>query len=139
MMGSKFYVIWDPALVQSTFRNNQISLMPIALEFALKELSLSKEAAHTYKTTDLQGLLTKVLHEYLSTKHMPHINKVALQHISDELNHHLPRDQWVEIPNFYRWLRDIMTATTVRGLFGSVNFLTEEPSLLDAIWYESLI
>jgi hypothetical protein len=134
ILGSKIYVVWDPVLAQSVFRNSQLSLLPIAVEFAVKSSGLSKQAVHTIQTTDLLDNFNKALHQSLSGKFLPHMNKSSLGYIAEQLND-LPGDQRLEIPNLYRWLRDLITMATVEGLYGSTNLFREEPILLEDFWY----
>lgn len=53
ILNGKLYAIWDPTLVQSAYRNKDLSFEPFAAEFAQKDLGLSNDVAKLLRETDL--------------------------------------------------------------------------------------
>lgn len=136
MLGDRFYAVWDPSLVQAVFRNTQLSLLPLATEFAQKQLNLSENAANLVRTTDMMPEFTSLLHSSMTGKYVPSMNQIALGYISDELSSKFTEKQSVEVPSFYGWLRDLVTMATSEGLYGPGNILRHNLKLIDDLWYD---
>ncbi|KAH7359476.1 hypothetical protein B0T11DRAFT_307130 [Plectosphaerella cucumerina] len=73
LLNSKIYVVWDTSLVQSVFRNKNLSIVPFAREFTTNELSLV-------------GNVFLLLYTTITAEHLRKMSVSALRYISDQLN-----------------------------------------------------
>ncbi|KAF5511074.1 hypothetical protein CGCS363_v003100 [Colletotrichum siamense] len=86
ILNGKLYAIWDPALVQSAYRNKDLSFEPFAVEFAQKDLGLSNDVAKLLRETDLVPDFFGVIHPALNGAHLHRMNANALKYVSAELD-----------------------------------------------------
>jgi hypothetical protein len=135
ILNGKVYAVWDPALIQAVFRNSQLSFLPFATEFAKAELDLSDEMYRILTRTNLVPDFFGVIHPALSGQHLHSMNRNALVYVASQLNDKLAQTEWLEIPNFYLWIRDLMTIATTEALYGPDNVFRDNPGLLNDLWY----
>lgn len=135
MLNGKIYAIWDPVLIQAAHRNTNLSFIPIACEFTKKMLGFNDSMDNVVKNTDLVSRFITVVHPSLSGDNLLRMNRNALSNISGQLSRRFSDNEWVEIPNFYMWLRDVMTMATCEALYGPGNVFKDRPDLVDDVWY----
>ncbi|KAM0335031.1 hypothetical protein ACHAQA_000065 [Verticillium albo-atrum] len=118
MLNGKMYAIFEPSLIQALYRNKNVSFMPFAIEFAKKELDLDDNMMRIVKETDMVADVFSTNHPSLSGKPLHRMNRNALEYISDSLDKQIFGNEWLEVPNLYLWLRDLMTLATSMALYG---------------------
>ncbi|KAF4817974.1 25-hydroxycholesterol 7-alpha-hydroxylase [Colletotrichum siamense] len=137
ILNGKLYAIWDPALVQSAYRNKDLSFEPFAVEFAQKDLGLSNDVAKLLRETDLVPDFFGVIHPALNGAHLHRMNANALKYVSAELDRiggGVGDESGLDVPNLFAWVRRVMTLATTEGLYGVENPVMKNLTLIDDLW-----
>ncbi|KAJ0339901.1 hypothetical protein COL922a_003930 [Colletotrichum nupharicola] len=137
ILNGKLYAIWDPALVQSAYRNKDLSFEPFAVDFAQKDLGLSNDVAELLRETDLVPDFFGVIHPALNGAHLHRMNANALKYVSAELDRiggGVGDESGLDVPNLFAWVRRVMTLATTEGLYGVENPLMKDLTLIDDLW-----
>ncbi|KAF4922163.1 5-beta-cholestane-3-alpha,7-alpha-diol 12-alpha-hydroxylase [Colletotrichum viniferum] len=138
ILNGKLYAIWDPALVQSAYRNKDLSFEPFAVKFAQKDLGLSNDVAKLLRETDLVPDFFGFIHPALNGAHLHRMNANALKYVSVELDRiggGVSDESGVDVPNLFAWVRRVMTLATTEGLYGAENPVTKDLTLIDDLWW----
>jgi hypothetical protein len=131
MLNGKVYVVWDAALIQSIYRNKNLSFVPFAVDFAQRELKYTDEEDKIVRERGLMDEFFDAVHEGMSANHTHRMNANALRSITEYLG---GLDNEKEIPNLFIWLRDLMTVATCEALYGPENPLRGRPDLINDVW-----
>lgn len=137
MLNGKVYAIWSPSLVQAAMRNKNMTFDVFGIEFAQRVMGITDEAAAIIKgpggvEESLAPETMAAIKVAMTGQNLYRMNVSALTFIATRLNTFGPT---VDVPNLYRWLRELMTMATAEALYGpSNNPLREDPSLIDALW-----
>ncbi|KAK7428295.1 hypothetical protein QQZ08_005192 [Neonectria magnoliae] len=134
ILNGKLYVIFDPAIVQSAYRNKKLSFEPFAVEFAQRELAFSNETLRILQETQLVPDFFASIHPAMTGAHLHRMNANALNYVSGQLDGIGGGGKAFEVPNLFLWVRDLMTMATTEALYGSENPLRENPSLVEDLW-----
>ncbi|KAK1982475.1 cytochrome P450 [Colletotrichum cereale] len=134
ILNGKLYGIWDPTLVQSVFRNRNLSFEPFAVEFAQRELGFSNAVLKKIQESTLVPDIFDGIHKSMATDNLRRMNANALAYISDALDDVCKGSEAYEATNFFIWMRDLMTMATTEALYGPHNPLRNDASLMDDIW-----
>ncbi|KAF4999383.1 hypothetical protein FGRMN_2524 [Fusarium graminum] len=133
ILGGKLYVIFDPVIIQSSYRKKALSFEPYAAEFAQRMLLLTNETTRKLKETTLVQDFFAAIHPSMTGDYLHRMNANALNYIAKELNN-IGDPEDLDLPNTWYWLRDTITMATTEALYGPENPLREDPSLLNDIW-----
>ncbi|KAF7555723.1 hypothetical protein G7Z17_g1957 [Cylindrodendrum hubeiense] len=134
ILNGKLYVIFDPAIIQSAYRNKRLSFEPFAVEFAQRELAFSNEMFKIIKETNLVPDFFSVIHPAMTGDHLHRMNANALNYVSKQLGAIGSGDEPLKVPNLYLWVRDLMTMATTEALYGPDNPIKEHSSLIEDLW-----
>ncbi|KAL2061782.1 hypothetical protein VTL71DRAFT_7160 [Oculimacula yallundae] len=132
MINGKLYVITSPALVQSAYRNKNLSFDPFMKEFAQKMLQLSEEVMVPLKNDP--GFIpdmVKVIHGSMLGEHLYKMNADALNDVAITIN---KLTDTFNPDSLYLWIRETLTMATCNTLLGSHNPMKDDKSLVDALW-----
>jgi hypothetical protein len=135
LLNSKMYVVWDTSLVQSVFRNKNLSMVPFAREFTTNELGLVGNVRRVMEETDLVAEVFPLVHAAMTAQHLRKMNLSALRYISDQLNTSFNGSEWLVIPNMYLWIRDVMFMATCEALYGPGNIFRARDDLQEDFWW----
>lgn len=124
------YAIWDGSLIQSVYRNKNLSFVPFVVDFAQRELGYDAEKDKIVRETGLMDEFFDEIHKGMAPHYVHRMNANALQDVARTLNSVSDGD--VEVPNLWLWIRDLMTIATCKGLYGPDNPIDHD--LLDVIW-----
>ncbi|KAL9564974.1 hypothetical protein ACKAV7_010888 [Fusarium commune] len=119
MLNGKIYAIWSPSLVQSALRNKNLTFDVFGIEFAENVFGLNKETMSIIRGTGS-------IEESLVSKMM------ALEYIGSCINS-IGREG-LNVPNVYRWLRELMTHATAEAIYGVGNLFKKDLALVDVLW-----
>ncbi|KAG9230466.1 cytochrome P450 [Amylocarpus encephaloides] len=137
IFNSKTYIIQAPALVQSAFRNKNLSFEPFMAEFAQRMLGVSNKTMApsltpaTETRPSFMDEAHKVIHESLNGPPLQKMNTDMLNTLSVSFNE---LGDSFQPESLFLWLRTMMTMATADTLFGTHNPLKDEPSPSDALW-----
>lgn len=138
MINSKIYVITDPILVQSAFRNKQLSFEPFMVEFSQRMLGVSDETMGPIKNIPADEKapsflrdFIKEIHTAMMGEHLQQINASALNDVASTLN----GVGVVKPESLYLWLREMLTLATCNALMGDHSPFRSNPQLIDPLWY----
>jgi hypothetical protein len=138
MINSKLYVITDPALVQSAFRNKHLSFEPFMVEFSQRMLGVSDETMRPIKNIPADEKAPSFLREFVREIHTAmmgeHLNKMnasALNQVASTLN----SLEIIKPESLYLWLRQMLTLATCNALLGNHSPFIDNPGLVDELWY----
>ncbi|KAF4983952.1 hypothetical protein FZEAL_744 [Fusarium zealandicum] len=134
ILGGKLYIILDPAIIQSAYRNKRLSFEPFAVEFAQRELLLSDKAFKIVKETSLVPEFFASIHPAMTGANLHLMTANALNYVSGQLGLIGDGGKALDIPNLYLWVRDLMTLATTEALYGPENPIRENPSLIKDLW-----
>ncbi|RMJ13686.1 hypothetical protein CDV36_006655 [Fusarium kuroshium] len=133
ILGGKLYIIFEPSMVQSAYRNKNLAFEPFAVEFAQRELAISNESARIVRETNLVPDFFSVITKSMAGEYTHRMNANALKYVSKELET-LGSSEPMKIPNLYLWVRDMMTIATTEALYGPDNPIKGNPGLLEDLW-----
>lgn len=134
MLNGKMYAMFEPAMVQSMLRHQHLSFEPFAVEFGQAELLMNDRQNKIVAETDFMKHFSPVMAPAFQGKHLVSMNNVTAQYLSDEFKAQFSSRDWKQVPNFYMWLRDLMTVATTQGLYGAHNPFRDNKALIDDIW-----
>lgn len=136
MLNRKMYMVWDTSLIQSVFRNKDLSMLPFAREFVTVELGLKGKVRQLVEETNMVSEFFPRIHGALAAQHVKKMNRVALDQISDQLNDAFDgvRGDWLEVPNLYLWVRQHLFVATTEALYGRGNIFRDNAALEDDFW-----
>ena len=138
MINSKQYVITEPALAQSAFRNKHLSFEPFMVEFSQRMLGVSDETmapiknipadenAPSFMREFIREIHTAMMGEYLHKMNTSTLNKVAAALNSIDV---------IQPESLYLWLRQMLTLATCNALLGDRSPFIANPGLVDDLWY----
>ena len=138
MINSKLYVITEPALVQSAFRNKSLSFEPFMVEFSQRMLGVSDKTMGPIKNIPADEKAPSFLREFVREIHTAmmgeHLNKMnasALNQVASTLN----SLDVIKPESLYLWLRQMLTLATCNALLGNHSPFIDNPGLVDELWY----
>lgn len=131
ILNGKLYAVWDGALIQSIYRNKNLSFVPFVVEFARRELKYTDEEDKIVRESGLMDEFFDAIHEGMSAYNTNRMNASALRYITEHLG---GLGDEKEVPNLFLWLRDLMTMATCEALYGPENPMRGRPDLLEDIW-----
>lgn len=135
ILNGKLYGVWDPVLIQSVYRNRNLSFAPFAVEFAQRELGFNNETLKLLQNdTSLIPEFFEGIHVAMTAKYLHRMNANALSYISDSLNGLCKGGEPYECTNFFIWVRDLMTMATAEALYGPGNPFRKDASLMRDTW-----
>ncbi|KAK1983708.1 cytochrome P450 [Colletotrichum cereale] len=132
MLNGKGYVITDPELISSAFRNRNLSLGPLISDMIHKITGLSEACMEVYNSASFQSQWNRIVHSTLTGDQLRLINVAGLQDLARTLNA-VPKDG-LDLPNLYIWTRSTMTMATTSALYGPDNPWKRDPSLIESYW-----
>ncbi|CAH0043542.1 unnamed protein product [Clonostachys solani] len=130
LFGSITYVMWDTNLIQSAFRNKDLSFVPFIV-YVPREVDQGG-VPEKVQDTNLRLEFAKAMTEGMARDRISQMNGTALKYITKELGAF--GDEESVIDNAYVWVRNLMTVATTEALYGSANPLREQPSLVYDLW-----
>jgi hypothetical protein len=137
MINSKLYVITDPALVQSAFRNKHLSFEPFMVEFSQRMLGISDETMGPIKNIPADEKAPSFLREFVREihaammgEHLHKMNACALNQVASTLN----SLDVVKSESLFLWLRQMLSLATCNALMGDHSPFTDNPNLVDELW-----
>jgi hypothetical protein len=131
MLWGRIYAIWDPLLAQAALRSRAFSFDPFIVDFVKKAFSLRRETFAKINDEMLADF-NDGIHAGMKTSFVLKMNANALNFVSKNFDG--IREDRLEIPNLYLWLRDLVSLATTRALFGKENPFEKDPGLLDDMW-----
>ncbi|KAM0270272.1 hypothetical protein ACHAQH_009479 [Verticillium albo-atrum] len=134
MLNGKMYAVWEPSLIQALFRHKSLRFIPFAIDFAQKELNFNEDMMRLVKETDMVPDIFGPNHSALSGQSLHRMNRNALAYISDYLDANIPGSEWLDVPNLYLWLRDLMTLATSKALYGPGLFMENIRACSMILW-----
>lgn len=133
MLNGKMYVVWDGSLVQSIYRNRDLSFGPFVMDFAQRMLDYDDEADKMVRGPKFLEEFVASNHEGMSGSNVHRMNANALKYVAAKL-HEINDEDGLSIPNLFLWTRDIMTEATCEALYGPANPLKKDRGLIDDLW-----
>uniref|UniRef100_A0A0B7KRF5 Prostacyclin synthase n=1 Tax=Bionectria ochroleuca TaxID=29856 RepID=A0A0B7KRF5_BIOOC len=137
ILNGKIYAIWSPSLVQSALRNKDLTFDIFGIEFAENVFGLNKETMSIIRGTGSieESLVSKMMSAIKPTmtgQNLHRMNAEALKYIGSCINN--IGGEGLNVPNAYRWLRELMTLATAEAIYGVENPFMKDPTLLNALW-----
>ncbi|KAK3327462.1 cytochrome P450 [Cercophora scortea] len=136
----KTYVVTEPALSHAALRSRALSLEPLSASVATKMLGMSK-TANRHFGIDKHGhfvgspMLTERRLEFskmlASGASLTEPSQVASNCVANAVNN---VGTGLEKHDLFAWLRDVITVGTIAGLYGPMNPVALEPTLVEDIW-----
>ncbi|KAF9878224.1 prostacyclin synthase [Colletotrichum karsti] len=133
ILNGKLYGVWDPVLIQSIYRNKDLSFEPFAVEFAQRELGFDNDTLKILSNGVLLPQFFEGIHAAMTPRNVRRMNANALRHVAKVLED-IPDGKAFESANFYVWVRDLMTIATAEALYGPENPIRKDESLLEQVW-----
>lgn len=135
MLNGKVYAVWDATLIQSAYRNRNLSFIPFALEFGRRELRYDDATERIVQNSGMMEEFFDAMHKGFSAHHTNSMNVTALSCVATQLDGLCAaKGEELVVPNAYLWARDLMTEATCVGLFGSANPFKKNSPLLQDVW-----
>ncbi|KAJ3543484.1 hypothetical protein NM208_g3553 [Fusarium decemcellulare] len=134
ILNGKLYIIFDPSIVQSAYRNKKLCFEPFAVEFAQRELAITNETFRIVRETDLVPEFFACIPPAMSGAYLHRMNANALNYISKQLEIIGSGGKPLHVPNLFLWVRELMTMATTEAMYGPENPIREDPSLQDDLW-----
>ncbi|KAH6716877.1 cytochrome P450 [Leptodontidium sp. 2 PMI_412] len=132
MINGKLYIITSPGLIQSAFRNKNLSFDPFMIDFAQKMLALSEEVMVPIRDKpDFIPGMVKEIHSSMLGEHLHKMNKDALNNVALTIN---GLADTFKPDSLFLWIRETLTMATCNTLLGSHNPLKDDMGLVDALW-----
>ncbi|TKW55383.1 7-alpha-hydroxycholest-4-en-3-one 12-alpha-hydroxylase [Colletotrichum tanaceti] len=136
---AKVYVVWSPAVVQSAFRNKDLSHDKYSLDFAQQVFGLKKDTIASLRSPEavgerIQQRLVEAIHEGLKCQSLKNMTARALEYLTGQVNTMTPGTQPFELSNLYLWLRDHITLSVSTTLYGARDPFRDDPLLIQALW-----
>ncbi|KAH7383684.1 cytochrome P450 [Cadophora sp. MPI-SDFR-AT-0126] len=132
MINGKLYIITQPALIQSAYRNKNLSFDPFMIDFAQRMLDLPEEVMVPVR--DIPSFIPEVvkeIHGSMLGEHLYKMNADALNNVAVTIN---GLSATFKADSLYLWIRETLTMATCNTLLGSHNPLKDDLSLVDALW-----
>ncbi|GKT50810.1 25-hydroxycholesterol 7-alpha-hydroxylase [Colletotrichum spaethianum] len=134
ILNGKVYGIWDPVLIQSVYRNRDLSFEPFAVEFAQRELGFNNATLKIIQESTLVPEFFDGIHKSMTADNLHRMNANALAYVSNALDNVCKGSAAFEATNFFVWVRDLMTMATAEALYGPNNPLRKDASLMEDTW-----
>ncbi|KAM5357481.1 hypothetical protein ACJZ2D_016220 [Fusarium nematophilum] len=134
ILGGKLYIIFDPSIVQSAYRNKRLCFEPFAVEFAQRELAISDETFKIVQETNLVPEFFTVIAPAMTGSNLHRMNANALKYVSKQLEVSGGSNEALQVPNLFLWVRDLMTLATTEAMYGPENPVRKNPSMVDDLW-----
>ena len=134
------YAIYDAALIQSAYRNKNLSFVPFVIEFAQRELGYDDRCDKIVRESGIMDEFFGVIRDAMSQSNTQKMSANALVNIGDQLgNLGMSGGEWLDVPNVWIWARDFMTKATTHALYGPEDPLKKHPSFLQDTWLVLLL
>jgi hypothetical protein len=130
MLNGKLYVINSPSLISAAMRSKNLSLDPIAIQFATGAAGMSKQMMESIAPAMDQ--FSHIIHAALGGDDMYKTNARALAYVANALND-IKSGGIHDIPNVFSWIRNLTSMASMTALFGEKNPIT--PEALEDLWY----
>ncbi|KAG4420303.1 hypothetical protein IFR04_006590 [Cadophora malorum] len=131
MINGKLYIITQPALIQSAYRNKNLSFDPFMIDFAQRMLDLSEEVMVAVRGPNFIPDIVKGIHSSMLGEHLYKMNADALNNVAVTIN---SLSDTFKPDSLYLWIRETLTMATCNTLLGSHNPLKDDLSLVDDLW-----
>ncbi|ORY62501.1 cytochrome P450 [Pseudomassariella vexata] len=139
VLNGKIYIATSPPLIQSALRGKDLSFDPFVVDFAQKLLGLDEATMAIIrdesKGTTTNADMTKAIHGGLSGGNLLRTNRAVLEDVAAQLNAFPLGNDGLEIPDFWIWLRNLLSAATTKALYGKkANPFDTIPTMFDDLW-----
>ncbi|KAJ0164930.1 25-hydroxycholesterol 7-alpha-hydroxylase [Colletotrichum tanaceti] len=133
ILNGKLYGIWEPAVIQSVYRNRLLSFEPFAVEFGQREIGFGNAMLKVIQETTLLPEFFDSIHQSMTAANLHRMNANALKYVSDALDGVCDGSETFEATNFFVWVRNLMTMATTEALYGPGNPLRKSANLMEDI------